>query len=108
MTQESKSKDESLTGFKDPDWKRKARTWAILSPGITLLLNALGAGLTFFYFGFLEPGLESHVGYDESVEKTVYFLLRATIICTATTLLATRHNDGLRSPVLAPVGVSQL
>jgi adenylate cyclase len=96
MTQESYAKDDSLPGFKDSAWRSRARTWTILSPGITLWLNALGAGLTFFYFGFLEPGLESHVGYAEAVEKTTYFLLRATIICAATTVLATR----LLSPLM--------
>jgi adenylate cyclase len=96
MTQESKSKDESLTGFKDSDWKRKARTWTVVSRIITLLFNALGAGLTFFYLAFIEAGLENHVGFDEAWEKTEYFLLRVALIWAAVMLLTMR----LLSPLM--------
>lgn len=96
MAQESQSKDESLTGFKNSDWKRKARAWTVVSRIITLLFNALGAGLTFFYLAFIEAGLENHVGFDEAVEKTEYFLVRATLIWAAVMLL----TMGLLSPLM--------
>lgn len=96
MTEESYAKDDTLTGFRDFGWKRKARTWTVVSRIITLLFNALGAGLTFFYLAFIEAGLENHVGFAEAWEKTEYFLIRAALIWAAVMLLTMR----LLSPLM--------
>lgn len=53
-------------------------------------LNILGATLTFVYFAFIEGGLENCIAYENTVERTWYFLIRTGMILALVWFLGTK------------------
>ncbi len=64
-------------------WKKHALHCVFLALSFTLVFNILGAIVTFFYFAFVEVGLESARNLPETGTKLTYFALRAGAILVA-------------------------
>ncbi|AFM28109.1 adenylate/guanylate cyclase domain-containing protein [Desulfomonile tiedjei] len=61
-------------------WKKHALHCIVFALGVALIFNILGALITFFYFAFVQAGLQSARNIPETEAKFIYFVLRASAI----------------------------